>query len=46
MSVQMTAFFHVTDSVCPLGRHGSPEWPKATRFLGGPGACSPGNFLK
>ena len=23
MSVQMTAFFHVTDSVCPLGRHGS-----------------------
>ena len=24
----------------------SPKWPKATRFLGGPGACSPGNFLK
>ena len=24
----------------------SPEWPKATRFVGGPGACCPGNFLK
>ena len=25
----------------------SPEWPKATsRSYGGPGACSPGNFLK
>ena len=23
VSVQMTAFLHVTDSVCPLGRHGS-----------------------
>ena len=24
----------------------SPEWPKATRFLGGPVTCCPGNFLK
>ena len=24
----------------------SPKWPKVTSFLGGPGACSPGNFLK
>ena len=27
-----------------LGRR--PEWPKATSFLGGPGACSPGKFFE